>query len=107
MTPYQDETGADIVLSLFSNAKAAKRKQLIIRTQPDGSLPAGLTQISARLMALGVEIYNFRLDKNDAAGYETFHAKVVLADSATAYVGSANMNKWSFQYSLELVSARD
>ena len=50
MTPYLDETGADIVLSLFSNAKAAKRKQLIIRTQTDGSLPAGLTQISARLM---------------------------------------------------------
>lgn len=26
----------------------------------------------------------------------------MLADNAKAYVGSTNMNKWSFQYSLEL-----
>jgi phosphatidylserine/phosphatidylglycerophosphate/cardiolipin synthase-like enzyme len=26
----------------------------------------------------------------------------VLADNRTAYVGSSNMTKWSFEYSLEL-----
>jgi phosphatidylserine/phosphatidylglycerophosphate/cardiolipin synthase-like enzyme len=43
-----------------------------------------------------------RLDRPEATGYETFHAKVLLADDDEAYVGSANMTKWSFEQSLEL-----
>lgn len=109
MTPYLDEVGAEIVLSLFKNAKADVKKQLVIRLTPEGKIPPGLPMISVALKELEVVIYNFRLDRPGAEGFETFHAKVVLADCASAYVGSANMNKWSFQYSLEmglLVSGR-
>ena len=49
-----------------------------------------------------MEVLNFRLDRPEAPGNETFHAKVVLADNVSAYVGSSNMNQWSFEYSLEL-----
>ena len=102
MTPFLDEVGGEILLALFQHVRPSVRKQLIIRATADGLLPAGYLAITGQLSALGVEAFNFRLDKGDAFGMETFHAKVVLADNAKAYVGSANMNKWSFQYSLEL-----
>lgn len=102
MTPFIDDTGADIMTSLFANTRPGVRRELIIRRGSDGDLPLGLTKVSEQLNTLGVQCYNFRLDRLDTAGYETFHAKVVLVDSQTAYVGSANMNKWSFEYSLEL-----
>lgn len=102
MTPFLDEVGGEILLALFQHVRPSVRKQLIIRATADGHLPAGYLAITEQLSDLGVEAFNFRLDKGDAFGMETFHAKVVLADNAKAYVGSSNMNKWSFQYSLEL-----
>lgn len=102
MTPFIDDTGADIIASLFANTRPSVKRELIIRSSPDGDLPVGITKASQQLNALDVECYNFRLDRVDTAGYETFHAKVVLVDAHSAYVGSANMNRWSFEYSLEL-----
>lgn len=102
MTPFLDEMGGQILLTMFSNAKHSIRKQLILRMSPDGLPPSGYTAVAHGLMALGVETYNFRLEKEEISSTETFHAKLVLADSDTAYVGSSNMNKWSFQYSLEV-----
>lgn len=64
--------------------------------------PPALTAVRQDLSRLGVAVLNFRLDRSDTPGNETFHAKVVLADDAAAYVGSSNMNQWSFEYSLEL-----
>lgn len=102
MTPFVDDTGADIIASLFANTRPGVKRELIIRSDSDGNPPIGLKRVSEQLSTLGVQCYNFRLDRADTAGYETFHAKVVLVDAHTAYVGSANMNKWSFEYSLEL-----
>lgn len=102
MTPFVDDTGAEIIASLFANTRSNIRRELIIRSDADGDLPVSLGKISEQLNSLGVQCYSFRLDRVDASGYETFHAKVVLVDAQTAYVGSANMNKWSFEYSLEL-----
>lgn len=102
MTPFLDDTGADLIVNLFANTRPVVRRELIVRRGAQGDLPAGLTKVAEQLNALGVQCYNFRLDRADIAGYETFHAKVVLVDSHAAYVGSANMNKWSFEYSLEL-----
>lgn len=102
MTPFVDDTGADIIANLFANTRPGVRRELIIRSGIDGDLPGSLAKTSEQLNTLGVQCYNFRLDRVDTAGYETFHAKAVLVDAQTAYVGSANMNKWSFEYSLEL-----
>lgn len=102
MTPFLDEVGGEILLALFQHVKPTVRKQLILRTTSEGHLPSGYLANANLLKSLGVETSNFRLEKNEAAGMETFHAKVVLADDTTAYVGSSNMNRWSFQYSLEL-----
>ncbi len=68
----------------------------------DGKPPPGLANVRQRLDDLEVHVLNFRIDKTDSSGNETFHAKVVLSDEDAAYVGSSNMHKWSFEYSLEL-----
>jgi phosphatidylserine/phosphatidylglycerophosphate/cardiolipin synthase-like enzyme len=102
MTPFLDEVGGEILLALFQHVQLSVRKQLIIRATADGHLPAGYLAITEQLSDLGVEAFNFRLEKEEGFGMETFHAKIVLSDNAKAYVGSSNMTKWSFQYSLEL-----
>lgn len=102
MTPFLDQVGGEILLALFKHVSPSVRKQLILRATADGLLPPGYLANVGQLSGLGVETYNFRLEKTEATGMETFHAKVVLADDTKAYVGSSNMNKWSFQYSLEL-----
>lgn len=66
------------------------------------SYPTGYDLVSAKLSALKVKVYDYVVDKMDAPGYETFHAKVVLADRSTAYVGSSNMNKASKERSMEM-----
>lgn len=101
MTPFFDDTGAEVVLNLFKNTPAPD-KCLILRATKIGLPPEGLPKVDAQLSALGVDIVNFRLDKPGAPGNETFHAKTVLGDDDAAYVGSSNMNQWSFEHSLEL-----
>lgn len=101
MTPFFDNVGAEVVLNLFENTAAAD-KCLILRATKDGLPPEGLDKVNALLASLGVEVVNFRLDRPGSPGNETFHAKTVLGDDDTAYVGSSNMNQWSFEHSLEL-----
>lgn len=48
-----------------------------------------------------MRVFDYRLER-DGGGFETFHAKVVLADRNWAYVGSTNMTQWSLAYSMEL-----
>jgi len=77
-------------------------KCLILRATKEGLPPEGLEKVDAQLASLGVEVVNFRLDRPGSPGNETFHAKTVLGDDYAAYVGSSNMNQWSFEHSLEL-----
>lgn len=101
MTPFFDEVGAQVVLNLFRLTPALDRC-LVLRTTKDAQPPQGLAAVRDDLSSLDVQVLNFRLDRPEAPGNETFHAKVVLADEIAAYVGSSNMNQWSFEYSLEL-----
>lgn len=101
MTPFFDEVGAQVVLNLFERTPAADR-YLVLRNNKDGLSPFVLAEVREELSRLSVAVLNFRLDRPGATGNETFHAKVVLADDTAAYVGTSNMNQWSFEYSLEL-----
>lgn len=101
MTPFFDDVGAEVVLNLFENT-VAPDKCLILRATNEGRPPEGLERVGAQLTSLGVDVVNFRLDRPGVPGNETFHAKTVLGDDDAAYVGSSNMNQWSFEYSLEL-----
>jgi hypothetical protein len=101
VTPFFDEVGAEVVLNLFANTPATD-KCLILRATKEGHAPEGLQKVDSQLADLGVQVVNFRLDRPGTSGNETFHAKTVLGDDDTAYVGSSNMNQWSFEHSLEL-----
>lgn len=105
MTPFLDAVGANWVLALFGKTRPDVKRVLILRylNMPSHpSYPTGYDLISGELSALGVKIYDYAVEKLDAPGYETFHAKVVLADRSAAYVGSSNMNKASKERSMEL-----
>lgn len=102
LTPYVDDIGAPILLNLFARAPVGVRRVLISRADYGDQMPPGLRRVAAELAALDVSVLSFRIERVDAAGNETSHAKVVLADDHTAYVGSLNMNRWSLEYSLEV-----
>ena len=100
MTPFVDELGAQTLVHLFEKTSPAVRRMLVIRSTPTG-LPEAFLSASAALAQLGVRVLDYRLER-EGGGFETFHAKVVLADRHWAYVGSSNMNQWSLAYSMEL-----
>ena len=100
MTPFLDLAGAEALVQLFGGSAPAVSRRLILRSSPSG-LPEGYFAAAERLRQLGVTVFDYRLER-EGAGFETFHAKVVLADRKWAYVGSTNMNQWSLAYSMEL-----
>jgi len=98
MTPFVDEEGGARIVDLFRCTGAAVRRELIVRN----GLPAALVAKAVDLADMGVRVYDFRISREERGHNETFHAKVVCADEGECYVGSSNMTKWSFSYSLEL-----
>ena len=99
LSPFIDEVGMDNLITLFKATKDDVKRVLVARC-PNGVVPPPLQAGSPVLTALGVTIYNYWLPH--AGGYETFHAKVLLADDQTAYIGSANMTHASLFRSMEL-----
>lgn len=100
MTPFLDLAGAKALVRLYEKTADRVARRLIIRTSPSG-LPDGYIATAEALRKLGVHVFDYRLER-EGGGFETFHAKVVLADRDWAYVGSTNMNQWSLAYSMEL-----
>lgn len=101
LSPFVDEEGVAMLLRLFRGTKEGVRRQLIIRKEKGVSWPVHFLAAKMAFDAMGVESYGYWLER-EGPGNETFHAKVVLADDAIAYIGSSNMTHWSFNYSLEL-----
>ncbi|WP_027554924.1 phospholipase D-like domain-containing protein [Bradyrhizobium sp. Cp5.3] len=100
MTPYIDSLGAEWAADLF-DATEAKSTILVLRgtAQIDGCGQAG-----QRLSRSASRILDYSLAGVYANGQpyiETFHAKIVLADGAAAYVGSANFLYRSRETNLE------
>jgi hypothetical protein len=96
MTPFLNDDGLVIALDLFRRTRAS-RKCLIIRRS--GAARAAVDRAQNELLHLGVEVLDYTL--RVGSGYETFHAKVLLADQDVAYVGSANMTAFA-RHSMEL-----
>jgi len=99
MVPFIDKAGAAWAAELFEVTPAAERV-LILR---DASQLTACGQAGARLrtLATGVFDYCFAAEQAVADIGETFHAKVVLADGISAYVGSANLLRRSRHSNLE------
>lgn len=104
MTPFLDVHGGRWLGQLLARAKSGVKRTVILRYAADpthASYPVGLSTLMQARPAAPFELLDYFLVK-PSGGYETFHAKVILSDDAYAYVGSANMNRASLEYSMEL-----
>jgi len=96
MTPFLNDEGLVIALDLFRRTRA-HRRHLIIRRS--GAARAAVDRGWNDLSHVSVDVLDYTLPVQ--GGYETFHAKVLLADQDLAYVGSANMTAFA-RHSMEL-----
>lgn len=99
MMPFIDDSGMTNLISSWESTKNEVEKILITRHTASNPNSA-ISDNQAKLNSIGVKIYSYWLQK--VGKYETFHAKVMLADSDFAYVGSANATKASLDRSMEL-----
>lgn len=90
MTPFLNLEDLRFVAGLFTLSAARNRKPVLRRNA--GALQA-LADGGGCLAGLGVDLTNYCLPSQ--GGYETFHAKVVLADKHLVCIGSANMLGYS------------
>jgi phosphatidylserine/phosphatidylglycerophosphate/cardiolipin synthase-like enzyme len=96
MTPFLNQEGLGFVTELFKRTRA-RTKHLIVRQM--GEAKRTVVENASDLTAAGILAFDYTLDA--VGGFETFHAKVALADSELAYVGSANMTMFA-RHSMEL-----
>lgn len=104
MTPFFDSTGATWLTELLSNVSPGVERILILRSLEDNTrkdYPFGFDAISQWLKAEGVRVFNYSIPRMDG-GRETFHAKAVLCDRSTAYLGSSNVTAASLEHSMEM-----
>lgn len=104
MTPFFDSTGASWLKELLSYVAPGVERTLILRSLDDSSrrdYPNGFDVIAPWLKAQGARVFNYSLPRTDG-GRETFHAKAVLCDRTTAYLGSSNVTAASLEHSMEM-----
>lgn len=96
MSPFVNREGAEFVQYLFDQSTAPRRTLI---TRHTGLTRSALNPLLPAMAAKGVRVLDYLLPAE--GGYETFHAKVVIADGDQAYVGSANMTRYA-RHSMEL-----
>lgn len=99
MVPFIDRAGAMWAAELFA-ATSATSRLLILR---DASQLAACGDAGVRLKSLATGVFDYCFSEGDDGVVlgETFHAKIVLADGVSAYVGSANLLRRSRHSNLE------
>ena len=90
LSPFLDQQGADFLVDLFSLCSQGVRRSLICRPLNEPECGDAFRRRAADLKRLGLSVYEYALPSQLPSGRETFHAKVVLADAASFYVGSSN-----------------
>lgn len=105
MTPFFDVKGAVWLRELFSLVQAGVERVLVLRSLENtarNNYPDGYDSVALWLKAEEVRVFNYSIPRLEGFGRETFHAKVVLCDQNTAYLGSSNMNAASLEHSMEM-----
>lgn len=104
VSPFLDREGLQWISQIF-DASAPKRlhRIMIVRglDQTEADMLAGSR---AWLNTKGVTVLGYAIAHDPTVrnpAIETFHAKMLLADDDKAYIGSANMTRWSRDFSME------
>jgi phosphatidylserine/phosphatidylglycerophosphate/cardiolipin synthase-like enzyme len=90
LSPFLDQQGADFLVELFALCCNGVRRSLICRPLNEPECGDAFRRRAADFRGLGVSVYEYALPSLLPSGRETFHAKVVLADASSFYVGSSN-----------------
>lgn len=104
MTPFFDSTGAVWLQELLSHVSYGVGRTLILRSLEDSTrkdYPFGFDSISPWLKSQGVQVFNYSIPRLEG-GRETFHAKAVLCDRSSVYLGSSNLTAASLKHSMEM-----
>lgn len=96
MSPFVNREGAEFVMRTFDQSEA-REKTLITRLA--GKTGHVVRPLLMEMAQRGIRVLDYFIPAGE--GYETFHAKVVIADGDLAYVGSANMTMYN-RHSMEL-----
>jgi phosphatidylserine/phosphatidylglycerophosphate/cardiolipin synthase-like enzyme len=90
LSPFLDQQGADFLVELFALSSDSVRRSLICRPLNEPECGDAFLRRASDFRRLGVRVYEYALPSLLPSGRETFHAKVVLADASSFYVGSSN-----------------
>ena len=95
-----DETGADAVTALLRRCDVPRK---VVIARPDARGIRHYARFAARIEAAGGEVREYWLPRTGTEGpaAETFHAKLVMADTNLVYVGSSNLMASSLDGGLE------
>ena len=96
MSPFVNREGAEFAMHVF-DLSDARQKTLITRLA--GSTGRSVSPLLGQMAQRRIRVLSYLVSAD--GGYETFHAKVVLADGDLAYVGSANLTMYD-RHSMEL-----
>jgi len=104
VSPFVDDQGLDWINLLFqATARNSIDRMLIVRGRDDAEREA-LRAHRVALASWKTQILTYAIVHDPGLripAIETFHAKILLADDDKAYVGSANMTRWSRDFSME------
>jgi phosphatidylserine/phosphatidylglycerophosphate/cardiolipin synthase-like enzyme len=104
VSPFLDAEGLEWIGELFEATAGKDIQRLMIVRGRDQVETEVLRANQSRLTAFGVRILGYAILHDPSLRtlpIETFHAKILLADADKAYIGSANMTRWSRDLSME------
>jgi phosphatidylserine/phosphatidylglycerophosphate/cardiolipin synthase-like enzyme len=101
LTPFLDKEGVQWIGQLFEATVRKQIQRIMIVRGRDKAETEALCGSSSQLASYGVKILSYAIARDTSRSIETFHAKILLADGDKAYVGSANMTRWSRDFSME------
>jgi len=104
ISPFLDREGLEWIGQLFETTAKKSIKRIMIVRGRDQTETDVLTKHSSQLADWGVDILAYAISHDPvlrSPAVETFHAKILLADADKAYIGSANMTRWSRDFSME------
>lgn len=101
LMPFMDDQGARFLVELFDMVQPEVRRILICRPLSESQCGTAFAGCRADFARLRVEVFEYALPSPLPSGRETFHAKMVLADDISCYIGSSNLMGSALDRSLE------
>ena len=104
ISPFVDSEGLQWIAQLFETSAKKSLERLMIVRGRDPTENALLLAHRSQFASYAVKIFRYSIAHDPGLRtptVETFHAKILLADDDKAYIGSANMTRWSRDFSME------